>query len=1029
MESNNRFSSISKEDQTKKISKSVFVTNFPEHFSARDLWNVCAAYVNVIDVYIPLKKSKTGKKIAFARFIRVDNLDRLIDNLCTVWIRRFHLHANVVRFQRESKFNASQPNVSQPRHNASMGAVNNSFANVLKSNNFKPNHVIDSTRAIVLDDSCLFERDFSLSLMGKIKDINAMSNLYFILANEGFENVKLSYLGGMWVLMEMDSIESKEKIIKHVGVGSWFYELKSACNSFVTDERIVWIYVEGLPIKAFTRNAFAKIVSAWGEFIDVEDTDNSSLSFKTVCLKTKPHVFINEKVKVIVKWHIHWIRLKELQSWCPEFKPVNEDINSSNEDFESNFKDNNSGKFNLGKDDDSAHPFEIYKILNRNKDSEVTRGDEPKFPPGFTPDDVVEDANPNDVVEDNVKEIGSEQNSKSKNSMVNNKEGFSSDHIGSSIALKFKMGGSILEVIDELITVRQTMGYNMEVCMKNIESIIGTWVPSSTKLLIISIYAPQELSVKKMLWDYFHHLINSWDGECVILGDFNEVRFEHERHGIVFNLNGANVFNNFITMAGLVDLPLEGYSFTWSRKFASKMSKLDRFLITDGFDKLVEITWKNAACMETNAIVKLKKKLQALKTSIKQWCNEEVISERSKLLKDLFDLNSSTTLDLAQKAKIYWAIEGDENSKYFHGIINKKRSLLAIRGVLIDGEIDDPFCVKNEFLKHFSNLFAAPLTHKLFFQAQFLNRVTSEQIDVLESIASYDEIKRAVWECGTNKSPGPDGFSFEFFQKYLDIIYQDVVAAVLLFFSTGAIDSAHKSSKSSLWLVIIREFQNLSNTSANLLSLLKKSGVAVKMRDSSIISSFRRPPRGGVEEDQLRLLEDIISSVVLSHSSDRWIWRLDSLGYFSVKSARNYIDDSFLPKYEAPTRWIVSIPIRVNIFAWKFCLDKLPTRLNLSLRGLDIPSILCPLYFVARESFAHLLFSYDLARQLSSKVSSWWEVELQYFHSYGDWLSWIKNLCFSKGLKDIFECVLYVTCVGKRPGRFGHDRNDGKKTL
>nr|GEY59725.1 RNA-directed DNA polymerase, eukaryota, reverse transcriptase zinc-binding domain protein [Tanacetum cinerariifolium] len=32
-----------------KISNSVFVTNFPDHFSARDLWNVCNAYGKVID--------------------------------------------------------------------------------------------------------------------------------------------------------------------------------------------------------------------------------------------------------------------------------------------------------------------------------------------------------------------------------------------------------------------------------------------------------------------------------------------------------------------------------------------------------------------------------------------------------------------------------------------------------------------------------------------------------------------------------------------------------------------------------------------------------------------------------------------------------------------------------------------------------------------------------------------------------------------------------------------------------------------
>ncbi|GJS18521.1 RNA-directed DNA polymerase, eukaryota [Tanacetum coccineum] len=110
----------------------------------------------------------------------------------------------------------------------------------------------------------------------------------------------------------------------------------------------------------------------------------------------------------------------------------------------------------------------------------------------------------------------------------------------------------------------------------------GKWIPSSKFFLIISIYAPQELSDKKVLWDYLHFIIDNWAGEVVIMGDFNEVRTQDERFGSIFNIQGAAIFNSFISSSGLVDVPMGGCSFTWVYKSAAKMSKLDRFLISEG---------------------------------------------------------------------------------------------------------------------------------------------------------------------------------------------------------------------------------------------------------------------------------------------------------------------------------------------------------------------------------------------------------------------------------------------------------------
>ncbi|GJY56673.1 RNA-directed DNA polymerase, eukaryota [Tanacetum coccineum] len=66
-----------------------------------------------------------------------------------------------------------------------------------------------------------------------------------------------------------------------------------------------------------------------------------------------------------------------------------------------------------------------------------------------------------------------------------------------------------------------------------------------------------------------------------MMGDFNEVRYKSDRFGSNFNAHGADIFNNFIINSGLEEVPLGGSAYTWCHKSASKMSKLDRFLVSE----------------------------------------------------------------------------------------------------------------------------------------------------------------------------------------------------------------------------------------------------------------------------------------------------------------------------------------------------------------------------------------------------------------------------------------------------------------
>ncbi|GKE43791.1 RNA-directed DNA polymerase, eukaryota, partial [Tanacetum coccineum] len=271
----------------------------------------------------------------------------------------------------------------------------------------------------------------------------------------------------------------------------------------------------------------------------------------------------------------------------------------------------------------SEDPFNIYDLLNKKKDnSNVGSSSDSnlKFPPGFTPtfeaedksDDmnVLGDENENrpkcvqkelisscekdkeqntslaqKAKKDWVKELCvrhklnflSLQETKMESLEIFNRRCWGNFNFDYVYSPSVGYSGGILSVWEPRVFRKDNATVSDYFVM-----VRGEWIPNGKMILIISIYAPQELSEKKMLWDYLTLVIGNWQGDVVIMGDFNEVRKQEERYGSVFNVHGADAFNLFISNAGLEEIHLGGCSFTWCHKSASKMSKLDRFLISEG---------------------------------------------------------------------------------------------------------------------------------------------------------------------------------------------------------------------------------------------------------------------------------------------------------------------------------------------------------------------------------------------------------------------------------------------------------------
>nr|GEW57313.1 RNA-directed DNA polymerase, eukaryota [Tanacetum cinerariifolium] len=340
------------------------------------------------------------------------------------------------------------------------------------------------------DDSCLVNKDLVNCVMGEVLQFSSVNNLRVLLSNEGFHNARIVYLGGLWVMIELKSSKTKSKFMQHVGVASWFRR---------------WVDIEGVPLNAWSRSTFQKIASKWGEMVELEDGYDDLFTRKRICIKTSQTKNILESFKIIVKRKVFWARAKELFVWSPSFKEVpekvicsddesvkiNEEANSLNNGVEESDSDVVSDTFlgDNGEDQGLEHqqgessnakevssdPFNIYGLLDK-RTKEVRTTDTTTsipYPPGFTPVNEIPASIKQDAPEvesDRPPNRSKRSNSRVLEYVANYVDKSSSESINNEI--KLNEGGSILEILEEMITVGQTMGFSIEGCTKDMEKII-----------------------------------------------------------------------------------------------------------------------------------------------------------------------------------------------------------------------------------------------------------------------------------------------------------------------------------------------------------------------------------------------------------------------------------------------------------------------------------------------------------------------------------------------------------------------------
>jgi hypothetical protein len=211
-------------------------------------------------------------------------------------------------------------------------------------------------------------------------------------------------------------------------------------------------------------------------------------------------------------------------------------------------------------------------------------------------------------------------------------------------------------------------------------------------------------------------------------------------------------------------------------------------------------------------------KLNRLKLKLKQWnketfgnihANVKTATSQVDQIQMMIDLNgaSDSLLDQeksalinlenvlhmeelfwSEKAKVKWHIEGDRNTAYFHRIAKIRNTSNHISS-LMNGDValNSTDEISAHVVDHFSSLFKQTGTFiDNGLVEEVIPKLITDRINhMLTLLPSNDEIKNAVFSLNNDSAPGPDGFGACFFQSYWDIVKQDVINAVLHFFTTA----------------------------------------------------------------------------------------------------------------------------------------------------------------------------------------------------------------------------------------------------
>lgn len=154
--------------------------------------------------------------------------------------------------------------------------------------------------------------------------------------------------------------------------------------------------------------------------------------------------------------------------------------------------------------------------------------------------------------------------------------------------------------------------------------------------------------------------------------------------------------------------------------------------------------------------------------------DEEIQSRKSKFV-ELWRLLKARDVMFAQRSRLKWLKDGDENSKFFHNSVKGRSGRNVMRALKVgEGWAQSPVEVRREVVDFFTRHTASSHEVRLRIDGVPFNTLSEEQNLSLVAPFELREIEEVVKECDGDKSPRQDGFNFNFIKEFWYLLKNEI---------------------------------------------------------------------------------------------------------------------------------------------------------------------------------------------------------------------------------------------------------------